>query len=150
MIPDGILLGSYRRRVDVGSCLVGWKMFRERPQDSKRHVAWHDYAICAYFPSALTASPAKTWMRSPCLLSKCGHRRSNPFSDNESLSNSQILRHVSGFYETPLQFMSSTFKVCFRARLPRNKMGTENGALLVGDGLDVCRLLAQIRILRAR
>jgi hypothetical protein len=66
-------------------------------------------------------------------------------NSDQVLSNSQILRHVSGFYEAPLQFMSGTFKVCFRARLPRDKMGTGNVALLVGDRLDV-----QIRMLRAR
>src|SRR4051794_23666675 len=84
------------------------------PRDSKRQVAWHDYAIfAADFISALTTPSAKTRTRSSSLLSmwpETDCHLSNLLYVNHNshqlLSNSKILRHVSWFYDTPLQFVA--------------------------------------------
>jgi hypothetical protein len=108
--------------------------------------------FCRIFHSALTTPSAKTWMRSSYLRSGTVCHLSNLFLlDNESpqqlaltaVKQSNIASRFLFLRDAPA-IRERYFKVCFRVRLPRNRMGMENAAPLVGDNLYVCQSLAQM------
>jgi hypothetical protein len=122
------------------------------PWGSKIQVTLARLCNFAEFHSALTTPSAETWMRSSYLRSGTVRHLSNLFLlDNESqqqlaltaVKQSNIASRFLFLRDAPA-IRERYFKVCFRVRLPRNRMGMENAAPLVGDNLYVCQPLAQM------